>query len=236
LLAAILRQNPDMHAAVTSPVCAMYMALEGAMSRRNETALFIDGTQRRDLLRGIFEAYYNEISATRLIFDTNRVWCTKQPALAELFPSARTICCVRNVSWIMDSLERLVRRNSFELSGLFGFDPGSTVYTRVNRWAASDGLVGYALDALKGAYFGEQASRLLLVEYEALASQPAHLTKATNYRPDGDRSARAVAARSAKIVAARTINRAGAARRVAPISRQHRARCSLGISCRCEPT
>jgi sulfotransferase len=172
LLAAILRQNPRMHAAMTSPVGAMYMALESAMSRRNETAVFIDETQRRDLLRGLFENYYKSIEATRLVFDTNRFWCTKQPALTQLFPKARTICCVRNVAWIMDSIERLVRRNAFELSGLFGFEPGSTVYTRVNRLASSEGMVGYALDALKEAFFGEQASRLVLVEYEALAAMP----------------------------------------------------------------
>src|ERR1019366_3139114 len=48
LLAAILRQNPRFHAAMTSPVCGMYMALEGAMSRRNEAAVFIGDTQRRN--------------------------------------------------------------------------------------------------------------------------------------------------------------------------------------------
>lgn len=172
LLAAILRQNPRFYAAMTSPVGAMYMALEGAMSRRNETAIFIDAQQRRDLLRGLFENYYQSIETTRLVFDTNRFWCTRQPALTQLFPRARTICCIRNVAWIIDSIERLVRMNAFELSGLFGFEPGSTVYTRVNRLASSEGMVGYALDALKEAFFGEQASQLVLVEYEALVTQP----------------------------------------------------------------
>jgi hypothetical protein len=52
-----------------------------------------------------------------------------------LFPDARVVCCVRDVGWIMDSVERLVRRNAFELSGMFGFEPGNTVFTRVNRLA-----------------------------------------------------------------------------------------------------
>jgi sulfotransferase len=148
LLAAILRQNPRFYAAMTSPVGAMYMALEGAMSRRNETAVFINETQRRDLLQGLFSNYYRGVEADRLVFDTNRMWCAKLPALTQLFPQARTICCVRSVAWIMDSIERLVRKNAFELSGLFGFEPGNTVFTRVNRVASSDGLVGFALDAL----------------------------------------------------------------------------------------
>ena len=141
LLAGILRQNPRFHAGMTSPVGSMYMALESTMSRRNETAVFIDDAQRRHVLKGLFANYYQDIHPTRLVFDTNRAWCTKLPALEQLFPTARVICCVRNVAWIMDSIERLVRRNAFELSGMFGFEAGSTVYTRVNRLAASDGLV-----------------------------------------------------------------------------------------------
>ena len=42
LLAAILRQNPRFHAGMSSPVGSLFMALQGAMSRRNEAAVFID--------------------------------------------------------------------------------------------------------------------------------------------------------------------------------------------------
>ena len=172
LLAGILRQNPRFHAGMTSPVGSMYMALESAMSRRNETAVFIDDAQRRAVLKGLFSSYYEKIHGDKLVFDTNRAWCTKLPALGQLFPSARVICCVRDIGWIMDSVERLVRRNAFELSGMFGFEAGGTVYTRVNRIAASDGLVGYALDALREAFFGEDAHRLVVVEYQALTRAP----------------------------------------------------------------
>lgn len=54
LLAGILRQNPRFHAGVTSPVGAMYLALETAMSRGNETAVCIDDAQRRAVLKGLF--------------------------------------------------------------------------------------------------------------------------------------------------------------------------------------
>jgi sulfotransferase len=172
LLAGILRQNPRFHAGMTSPVGAMYMALETAMSRRNETAVFIEDTQRRAVLKGLFSNYYEQIHRGNVVFDTNRAWCTKLPALAQLFPAARIICCVRDIGWIIDSIERLVRRNAFELSGIFGFEPGGTVYTRVNRLASSDGLVGYALDALREGFFGEEAPRMILVEYQALTRAP----------------------------------------------------------------
>lgn len=172
LLAGILRQNPRFHAGMSSPVSAMYMALEKSMSRRNESAVFIDPVQRRDVLTGLFSNYYREIQTTKVVFDTNRLWCAKLPALTQLFPQARVICCVRDVNWIMDSIERLVRRNAFEPSGMFGYEAGGTVFSRIMAVASSEGLVGYALDALKDGFFGEQASSMILVEYDALVSNP----------------------------------------------------------------
>jgi sulfotransferase len=172
LLAAILRQNPRFHAGMSSPVGSLFMALQGAMSKRNEAAVFIDEAQKRKLLQGIFDNYYHAIHPAKLVFDTNRAWCSKLPTLAQLFPAAKVICCVRHVPWIMDSIERLIRRNAFELSGIFGYEASNTVYTRVNRLALNDGLVGFAMDALREAYWGEDAGRLILVGYEALAKRP----------------------------------------------------------------
>ncbi len=173
LLAAILRQNPAFHAAMTSPVGSLYMALEGAISRRNEASVFLDAGQRRALLRGVFAGYYHAIATATVVFDTNRLWCARLPALVELFPRSRVICCVRDVPWIIDSIERQAIRNPFEPSGLFGYEVGGTVYTRVSRVAAPDGMVGYALNALREACFGPHWERLILLDYEALARAPA---------------------------------------------------------------
>jgi sulfotransferase len=127
----MLRQNPRFHAGMSSPVASLFMALQGAMSRRNEAAVFIDEAQKRELLKGIFASYYHAIAPERVIFDTNRAWCSKLPTLVRLFPEAKVICCVRHAGWIMDSIERLIRENGFELSGIFGFESLNTVYTRV---------------------------------------------------------------------------------------------------------
>jgi sulfotransferase len=172
LLAAILRQNPRFHAGMSSPVGSLFMALQGAMSQRNEAAALIDENQKRELLRGIFDSYYHAIHPQKVVFDTNRAWCTKLPTLVRLFPESKVICCVRHVPWIMDSIERLIRENAFQLSGIFGFESLNTVYTRVNRLATSDGLVGFAIDALREAFWGDHADRLILIGYEALAKAP----------------------------------------------------------------
>jgi len=181
LLADILRRNPRCHAMMTSPVSGIYMAMQMAVSRKNEAAVFTNEAQMRPLLRGVFENYDAPIGAERLVFDTSRIWCTKLPSLADHLPAAKVICCVRDIAWIMDSIERLIRRNPHELSGLFAFEAGGIVYTRSNWLEQKDGLVGFALDALRVACFGEHADRLLLVEYEALTREPARTLAAIYY-------------------------------------------------------
>lgn len=172
LLAALLRQNPRFHAGMSSPIASLFTVTQGATSRRNETSVFLDEGQKMELLRGVFSAYHHATPSDQVVFDTNRVWCAKLPALVRLFPDAKMICCVREVPWIMDSIERLIRASPFELSGIFNFEPSNTVFTRVSRLATSDGMVGFALDALREAFFGEHANRLILVAYEALARRP----------------------------------------------------------------
>ena len=172
LFSAILRQNPRFHAMMTSPVGAIYLAMLGAVSRKNEASVFIDEDQKRALLTGVFHNYYHAIGEDKVVFDTNRSWCSNLPSLTRLFPEAKVICCVRHIPWIMDSIETLHRKNAFTLSGIFGYDAGTTVYNRVNRLAASDGMVGYALDSLREAFWGGYGDRMILLTYEALTRDP----------------------------------------------------------------
>ena len=171
LLAAILRQNPRFHAGMTSPVGEMFVALLEAMSDRKETSVFLDDEARQRVLRGVMTNYY-ATSGAEVIFDTCRLWCSKMAALNGLFPRAKLIACVRDTSWIIDSIERLVRRNTFRPSGIFNFQATGTVYSRATALASSDGMVGFAYDALREAYFGEHAKHMLLVQYDTLVGDP----------------------------------------------------------------
>ncbi|UYB53555.1 sulfotransferase [Xanthomonas sp. AM6] len=171
LLSALLRQNPRFQAGMSSPLAGMFGALLAEMSERNEFSVFIDDPARQRVLRGLFDSFYAERPA-EVVFDSNRTWCARMPALRALFPDSRVIACVRELPWIIDSIECLVRRNAFSPSSIFQYAPGGTVYTRANGLAASDGMVGYAYDALKEAFYGEDAARLLLVRYESLSADP----------------------------------------------------------------
>lgn len=177
LLAALLAQNPRFRAGMSGPLAGLFGSLLGEMSGRNEFAVFISDAQRQRILRGLFDHYYAD-DPSEVVFDTSRAWCARLPALVELFPHSRVIACVRHVPWIVDSIERLIRQNAFQPSSIFNYTPGGTVYTRANGIAGPDGMLGYAYDALKEAFYGEHASRLLLVQYETLTSDPVKALKA----------------------------------------------------------
>lgn len=177
LLAALLRQNPRFQAGMSGPLAGLFTDLLTKMGGSNEFSVFTSDEQRQRILHGLFDNYYAD-SPAEVIFDTNRAWCARMPSLARLFPDSRVIACVRQVSWIIDSVERLVRKNVFSPSSIFNYTLGGTVYTRANGLAGPDGMVGYPFDALKEAFYGEHADRLMLVQYETLASDPARALNA----------------------------------------------------------
>jgi sulfotransferase len=174
LLSALLLQNPALHAGITSPLGSLVTGMLREVSQGNETAVMIDDAQRQHLLRGLFDGYYFRLHPTRTVFDTNRGWTTRLHLITTLFPDAKIICCVRHIPWIIDSVERLLRRNRWELSKMFDFDPGGNIYSRAEALMSPRGMVGFALAALKQAMHSAESDRLLLLPYEVLAREPAH--------------------------------------------------------------
>lgn len=173
LLAALLRQNPSVHAHISSPVLPMLNALLSEMSAGSEGSIFLTKRQREALLHGLFDSYYDTLGPDRTVFDTNRGWTARIDLLAALFPDCRMICCVRHVPWIIDSVERLIRKNTFELSKIFSFETGGTVYSRAEGLMGATGLIGYPLNAMKQAMHGAEAGRILLLPYDLLTTNPA---------------------------------------------------------------
>ena len=171
LLSALLRQNPRFEAGMSGPLAGLFDALLGKMSARNEFSVFLDDDKRQRILHGLFDNFYANQTA-EVVFDTSRAWCGRMAALERLFPDAKMIACVREVSWVVDSIERLVQKNVFSPSSIFNYNPGGTVYTRANAVVSPDGMVGGPYDLLKQACYGAQNNRLLLVQYETLTTDP----------------------------------------------------------------
>lgn len=158
---------------MTSPVGGLFNNMLNQFSAGSEFGAVVTHAQRQRLVRGLFESFYADKRDAELIFDTSRMWCAKMPMLMDQFPSSKVIACVRNVAWIMDSLERRYRANPYELTRLFNDEAErNTVYSRVDTLAQRNRLVGYAWAALKEAFYGEHAASLLVVDYDLLVLAP----------------------------------------------------------------
>src|SRR5262245_45264352 len=101
---------------MTSPVATLIGALMPKMSGANEFAVFFNDELRRAVLRGVVDSYYAEVPGRHVVVDTNRSWTGRSALLAELYPESRIICCVREIGWINDSIERMLHKIPLRLS------------------------------------------------------------------------------------------------------------------------
>jgi sulfotransferase len=172
LLSALLRQNPRFSAGMSSPLGGLCGMLHQKMGS-GEFAGFFDEPKRAAVLRGLFDAYYAHPTGNHVIFDTNRSWTGRVPLLALLYPQCRVICCVREVGWILDSIEKLRAKNPLQVSRMFTPQSSATVYSRAEALMNADkGLVGQSWSTLREAWFSDEASRLIVIPYESLVRHP----------------------------------------------------------------
>ncbi len=173
LLAAILSQNPRFHAGVTSPLTMLIGNMQRSMSANTEFGHVFDDERRERILRAIFSSFYSDLPSDNVVFDTNRSWTGRAALAAKLYPQSRIICCVREVAWIIDSIERMLNKNPTQFSRVFNFQPGASIYTRVDFLMNTEkGVIGQALATLREAWFGEEAKRLIIVPYDQLTAAP----------------------------------------------------------------
>jgi sulfotransferase len=173
LLAAILNQNPRFRAGMTSPLADIMGVVMAEASSKNDFSFDVSDEQRVALLRGLVDNFYSGQPDAAVIFDTSRLWCSRMQLLGALLPGAKVIACVRHLPWVLDSMERLVRRQPVGVSKVFRFDTNTTVYSRVEALTDPRGMVGFAFQATKDAFYGQYApGHLLLLTYESLARNP----------------------------------------------------------------
>jgi sulfotransferase len=171
LLSAILRQNPEFYADISSPVQGLVGATINVITG-SESNHLIDEDRRKSLLRATFNAYYEAVEPPT-VFDTSRGWTAKTSLLKSLFPQTKIICCVRDLFWILDSFERIAAKNTLWNASLTDDEARQTVTTRCDALmdVKKEGQV------VKPYYFLEEGMLLnpdmiLLVEYESLCKKP----------------------------------------------------------------
>ena len=179
LLAAILNQNPRFRAGMTSPLADIMGVVMAEASSKNDFSFDVSDGQRVALLRGLVENFYSVEAGPAVVFDTSRLWCSRMRLLDTLFPGVKVIACVRQLAWVLDSMERLVQRQPVSVSKIFRFDTNTTVYSRVEALTDPRGMVGFAYQATKEAFYGPYAkNHLLMLTYESLVRDPAAAIRA----------------------------------------------------------
>jgi sulfotransferase len=171
MLSAILRQNPTFHTGISSPLAFLFDRILPAMGAHSEFETAFDNLRRRNVLLGLAEAFYWD-RPDKVVFDTNRAWCAHVELIADLFPDARIICCVREYVWVINSFERLLNRNPYLLSKMFKPDEGNTVFRRVENLASPTGTAGFAWHAFQQAYYGPHRDRLIVIDYDDFVREP----------------------------------------------------------------
>jgi sulfotransferase len=171
LLSAILRQNPEFYADISSPVHDLVMSTINTITESENNQL-IDEDRRKHILKSLINSYYDNVEKP-VVFDTNRSWTIKTSLLKELYPQTKIICCVRDLPWILDSFERVIAKNSLYNTRLTGDEAGHTVTTRCDALmdVKKEGQV------VKPYYFLEEGlllnpDMIMLVEYESLCKYP----------------------------------------------------------------
>lgn len=177
LLASILSQNPACSASIMSPVGRVVSDALDAMGPKNEAESYITDDQRMRILQGIIEGYY-ATDMHNVIFDNNRRWTANVGLIAKLFPDSKLVCCLRQPAAIVDSFERLFQKNPLNLSVIYGARSNLTVYERVSEIMQPTGVVGFALNAFRTAFFGPYKEKLACVQYDDLCRFPAAVMQA----------------------------------------------------------
>ena len=171
LLSAILRQNPEFYADISSPVQSLVASTINVITD-SESNHLIDEDRRTSILWAMFNAYYDAVEQPT-VFDTSRGWTAKTSLLKTLYPQTKIICCVRDLPWILDSFERISAKNNLWNASLTDDEASQTVTTRCDALmdVKKEGQV------VKPYYFLEEGlllnpDMIMLVEYESLCKKP----------------------------------------------------------------
>jgi sulfotransferase len=173
LLTAILRQNPDFYADIGSPLESLTGSSIDIITG-SESNLTVTEKQRKNLLYGIFNGYYQHIDKP-VIFDNSRNWAKKTNFLKTLFPYTKILCPVRDIVSILNSFEVILSKNPFHTKKLT--ENTKNVFARCDGMMdKNDGIVANPWILLQEGY-ALNPEMIHFIEYENLCKEPERTIK-----------------------------------------------------------
>lgn len=167
LLSGILKQNPEFYADIASPVESLTRTSINVITH-SESNLVVTEEQRKNLLYGIFDGYYEHIEKP-VIFDSSRVWTEKTNFLRALFPYTKILCPVRDIVSILSSFELISSKNPFHVNTL---TESNSVFSRCDDMMdKNSGIVSCPWISLQEG-FALNPEMIHFIEYENLCKEP----------------------------------------------------------------
>ena len=169
LLSALLGQNPEFYADISSPIQALTGTAVNIVTG-GESNLTLIEDQRKNLMYGIFDGYYRHIEKP-IIFDTSREWTKRTSFLQSLFPYTKILCPVRDIVSILNSFELIYSKNPFHNTA---FTEHNNVFARCDSMTAMDtsnGIVSMPWIYLQEGY-SLNPEIIHFIEYENLCKEP----------------------------------------------------------------
>jgi len=168
LLSAILRQNPEFYADISSCVESLIGTAVSTICV-HESNLTIDKQQRKNILHGVFDGYYKHIDKP-IIFDTERKWTKRTHLLKDLFPYTKILCCVRDIVSILNSFELIISKNSLYES-VFSERTDNVFNRSDDKMNKINGIVSVPWICLSEGY-ASNPEMIMLIGYEDLCKEP----------------------------------------------------------------
>jgi sulfotransferase len=177
LLTSLLLQNPRFHSSITDPVCTYTKGILDTLKNEPGMKFEVPSKRRADTIRGMIDGYYSSVDK-EVIFNTNRGWSHISHVVKEVYPNSKFLVCVRDVNWVLDSLECLQRKNPLMPNTTTSGSMSDSIYERVANWMSPTGIVGYPFSGVKQIITGEHKDSLIIIEYENLCRNPEKVLRA----------------------------------------------------------
>lgn len=176
LLSSLLIQNPRFTANITSPMQAYVESLNYAAIKTEAFNHLYGGDRFNRVLKAVFDAHYAD--ANEVCFDTARPWSERYDLVADCYPNAKIICCVRPLNMVLNSFEALYRKRGAYINKLFtdvNKRPDDDVYRRTEH--LMNNVVGDSYRFLRSGYYGPYRKQFFILEYDNLVTQPEETMK-----------------------------------------------------------
>jgi len=134
--------------------------------------------KRIPIINGLLQSYHSDTDRP-VVFNKSRAWMPLIETLEMCMDnSVKIITTTRKMTCILASMEKLYRKELSNVDSPMQNDPSmNTIMNRINMWMDGNGLVGGTFNAIQDAFIRGNGSKIHLLDYDTLTSDPKRVMK-----------------------------------------------------------